>query len=276
MSIQLLVDPWRDYLKMTGRSKATADSYHSDVRIMFERTDPTAFEDDFAAACNRYVALRRDEGMAASSIRRVMSAIRSFYEYAKKQGRDLTEPFDDYRPPKAVKPMAHPLPGGNSGMDSVDAMLRNAWKPQHRALVALCGYAGLRVHEALAITPRSLAEHTDGWWLTVFGKGGVYREVPVSNPLLQVLLDQPEPPTPDTPYVEMSDRGARKAITTIGKRAQVGRPVASHDLRHTFATYVHNKTQDLRVTQELMGHSSSKTTEGYTQVDQRTMREAIT
>jgi len=64
-------------------------------------------------------------------------------------------------------------------------------------------------------------------------------------------------------------------ITLLGERAGLSRPIASHDLRATFGTAVFNKTGNLRTAQELLGHSSSATTEIYTGVDLKQMRDGV-
>ena len=64
----------------------------------------------------------------------------------------------------------------------------------------------------------------------------------------------------------MGDRSARALITRLGERAGLRRAIASHDLRATFATEVYNRTRDMRLVQELLGHSRLSTTQKYTQV----------
>jgi integrase/recombinase XerC len=256
------VDGFRDYLINHGRSRQTALAYSGDVR----RFTDWMIEDgstDFGDAANRYVTELRQE-QAAATVTRAMSAIRAFREYLMRRQVITTEPFVGYRAPKRQRATAHPLPGM---MDDVDAMVKGAWRPHHKILIGLCGYAGLRVSEARSITPRSLYQDNDErWWLAIYGKGGVYREVPVSDKLLELLVEYADADTPDTPYVPVQDRAARKAITEIGARVGIAREVSSHDLRHTFGTDVYSRTKDLRITQELLGHASSSTTEGYTGV----------
>lgn len=263
---------FRDWLIAKGRSEATARSYASDVRKFLNRVgrppSPLAFDDQ----CEEFINWERQGGAPSSTILRHMSTLRQYHKFLIYEGFDVPAPFTDYKGPKVQKLTAHPLPGM---MDDVHSMIKTAWRPHHKMLIGLCGYAGCRVSEARSITPRSLFQDSQGnWWVAIFGKGGAYREVPVMDDLLD-LLNEYTPEGPDTPYVPVSDRAARHAITTIGERAGVERPVASHDLRHTFGSWVYGKTKDLRVTQELLGHADSKTTQGYTGVEQEAKRAAV-
>ena len=268
-------DDFKEYLLRQGRSENTAIAYVSDVRKFqtwsnqeFVQADPN----DFRGTSEKFINFLRSTESSNASILRYMSALRHCYKFLISTGESVTEPFTEYKGPRAQRATAHPLPGM---MNDVHAMLKSAWRPQHRMLIGLCGYAGCRVTEARSITPRSIMTDAQGFhWLTIVGKGGAYREVPIMDELFE-LLDDNQPEGPDTPYVGISDRAARNAITVIGQRAGVARSVASHDLRHTFGSWIYGKTKDLRMTQELLGHADSKTTQGYTHVEQNAKREAM-
>jgi len=172
----------------------------------------------------------------------------------------------EYRLPKPPRPVPHPVA---EGVDGVLDMIVESKTPHHRALIALCGLGGLRVHEALAMT-RDDIDWNEGTML-VRGKGSKQRIVPMS-PLLQSFI-RPAAATPG-PLVPLSDRAARAFITRCARRAGMANPVASHDLRSTFLTAAYDKTKDLRAVQELAGHASSETTESYTRISMDAMRAA--
>jgi len=268
-------EEFQKYVLDRGRSHATAMNYASDLRKFQGWVSQeggggsNSFSDDVEAFINE---LRGNPEVSVASILRYMSSLRSYWQYASRTDPTITQPFVDYKGPRTHKLSSHPLPGM---MADVDAMIRSTYRPHHKILIALCGYAGCRVTEARSITPRSLfQDHQGNWWLGIHGKGGTYREVPVMDKLFDLLDDAP-PTDPDEPYVRINDRAARAAITNIGVRARISRPVASHDLRHTFGSWVYGQTKDLRVTQELLGHADSRTTQGYTHIDQERKRAAI-
>ena len=269
------IEPFHAELVATGRSTATARSYASDARKFCAWVDetppPSEGVDDYGHRATAFVQELRVGGAPASSVLRYMASLRAFYRYLEPL-TPVTPPFVGYRSPKPGRPVAHPLP--NLKVD-VDSMVLAAWRPHHKMLIGLCGYAGLRVSEARSMTPRSLIQDENGnHWLAVHGKGGTYREVPVTQELLAILRSVPVN-NPDQPDVPIADRTARKVISDIAKRAEISRDVSSHDLRHTFGSEIYNKTKDLRVTQELLGHQSSQTTEGYTGVDAEAKRQAV-
>jgi site-specific recombinase XerD len=178
----------------------------------------------------------------------------------------------DYSAPTPAQPTPHPLP---EGTDGVFKLLEVASSEKQRALVALCGLCGLRVAEALAVRP----SHFDVQEMTLLvrGKGDRSRVVPVSEaawnvlcaPVLRAQMEG------DRCLVQLKDRFARRTITELGMRARLARPISSHDLRATFATDTYHVEKDLVATQRLLGHASSKTTEGYTGVSMDAMRRMV-
>jgi site-specific recombinase XerD len=268
-------DEFYDYIVSQGRSEKTALAYASDMRKFLNWTGSTGIDlSTYDTQTKAFInELRQSPNASRSSVIRYMSSLRAYREFLASQGADVPVPFVGYKAPTPYRLGAHPLPGGTA---DVHAMVEAATKLEHKLLIALCGFAGLRVSEARTITPRSVIRDEQGYlWLSVLGKGDKYREVPVSDDLRVILVPAMSKREPDEPFVRLQDRGARKAITMIGIRAGISRTVSSHDLRHTFGSDIYNKTKDLRVTQELLGHASSSTTEGYTGISQEAMRKAV-
>lgn len=154
-------------------------------------------------------------------------------------------------------------------------MIAVARKPEHAALVALCGLCGCRVAEALAVRPSDFNLET--MMLLIRGKGDKQREVPVSNLAWRFLQNSVARAmiAGDIPVVGLKDRFARRVITSLGVKAELNRHVASHDLRATFATAVYDKTLDQRLVQELLGHSNGSTTEIYIAVSDHAKRNGV-
>jgi integrase/recombinase XerC len=150
---------------------------------------------------------------------------------------------------------------------------------EQQALIGLCGFAGLRVAEALGLTLPSIDLSLN--LITVRGKGDKTRIVPmssscwlhISQQYMAVLTKGTE--DGNLYLISYQDRFARKCITLCAERAGIQRHVSSHDLRATFATAVYDNTKDLRLVQELLGHSSPNTTQVYTGVTLVKMRDAV-
>ena len=179
--------------------------------------------------------------------------------------------LDDYDAPTAARSMPHPLP---EGMDGVRRLIVMAANDHQRCLVTLCGMVGCRVAEALEVRASdfNLQSHT----LTIHGKGDKQRIVPVSNTAWAYLTEGiVRSFATGTTLVDLQDRRARKVISILGVRAGLQRTISSHDLRATFGTHVYDKTKDIRLVQELLGHANSSTTEIYVGVTQSALREAV-
>lgn len=177
----------------------------------------------------------------------------------------------EYRPPKAAKGVAHPLP---EGVDGIAAMLEVAKRPEHEALVALCGIMGLRVGEALKVRPSHF--NLSRGQLRVMGKGDKQRDIFVADSawihLMPALVAAKET---DDLLVPLHDRSARRAWTRLAERAGIAHS-STHDGRMTVGTHMYYRSGgDLRAVQEHLGHSSSVTTENYTKVNETNLRHAV-
>lgn len=254
-------------LSARGRSDQTVKCYASDLRMMLtELETPEISMEEFEDTAMEWLQEHRRE-VAPKTTSRRLTSLRAFAKWAG-WGPLLTE----YSAPTPARGMPHPLP---EGIEGVKRLIAAARYDTHKALVALCGLCGLRVAEALAVKPSHFDHEANT--LTIRGKGDKTRVIPVSETAWEFLA---RPVTRafiegDRPVVGLKDRFARRVITELGERAGLQRHISSHDLRATFATAVYDKTLDLRTTQELLGHSSSQTTELYTGVTMDKMRGAV-
>jgi site-specific recombinase XerD len=261
-----LIEQFRSSLIARGRSDLTVKAYTSDLKSLLQYSGGPVTDETFD---NAAVALLNHERrfLAPKTVDRRHTALRTFARLMKWPCDQLT----DYHTPQPGRAMPHPIPEGVSG---VYAMIDQAQDARRKALIALCGLCGLRVAEALSITPKqvSIRDKT----ITVRGKGDKTRTVPVSDAALRLIVPAMGVAVLDgTSIVNYKDRFARQVIADCAAKAKLSRPVSSHDLRATFATAVYDKTKDIRVVQELLGHSSSQTTEGYTGVAADAMRRAV-
>lgn len=180
--------------------------------------------------------------------------------------------LDDYSAPFVPKGIPHPIP---EGIEGVYKLINTARQENRKALIALCGLCGCRIGEALAVTPEDF--DLDEMTLRIRGKGDKTRYVPISAGAWETLQ---RPVTRSFcngggSVVGLKDRFARRVITMLGQQAGLRREIRSHDLRATFGTAVYDKTKDIRVVQELLGHASVETTELYTGITEASKRNAV-
>lgn len=261
------IERFRSSLCAKGRSLDTVKAYTTDLKIFLLEMEETEIPlSEFESTAENWLTANRKR-IAPKTTGRRLTSLRAYARWA-----GMEQILRDYSIPTPAKGTPHPLPEGMEGVRRLIAATRNE---KQQALIALCGYCGLRVSEALSVRPDDLDLHE--MLLTIRGKGDKSRVVPVSSVCWSVIA---------VPYtraaceggrevVSLKDRFARRVITDLGRKAGLQRPIASHDLRATFATYIYDKTRDLRLVQELLGHSSSQTTEIYTLVGTKKMREAV-
>jgi Site-specific recombinase XerD len=261
MTIDTL-DKFRTTLEQEGKSERTVKAYVSDVETFLHWQSGQEEHWDTPS-----MFLIHDKNVGPATIGRRRSSLKAYYRIVHD-----TDPLMRYKAPPPPPGKAHPLP---NLMDDVRAML-DVSKRQARVAIALCGFAGLRIDEARTLRPNDINLMDDE--LTVLGKGGKTRYVPIAPELRVILTDHLAAWSInriDDPILTMTDRGVRSAITRAGEKAGISRPVSSHDLRMTFGTVVYDKTKDLRVTQELLGHADPRTTERYTGITEASKRNAV-
>lgn len=262
---------FQSWLYGKARSAHTTKGYCSDLQMFLRdlggETPTVDMEEEFEELGESWLTKNRRVLAPRTSARRLTS-LREFAKWA-----GYPELMQDYSAPDAGKGIPHPLPEGMAGVRRLLAATENE---RQKALIALLGMVGLRMHEALEVTAQNFSFQGADCWLTVRGKGDKTRTVPVSNEAFEYLA-QPIARVMGTnsPIVPLKDRFARRIITELGEKAKLMRRIASHDLRATFATAVYNKTKSQRLVQMLLGHASGQTTEIYIGVAMEEMKMGV-
>jgi integrase/recombinase XerD len=165
-----------------------------------------------------------------------------------------------------------------------DAMAADPIRVRDRAILELLYATGARVSEVVNLDIDDLVDPT---LIRLFGKGSKERIVPVGS-FAQKALDaylirvRPTLATlgKGTPAVFLNQRGGRlsrqsiwQIIASAGEQAQLANEISPHTLRHSFATHLLEGGADVRVVQELLGHSSVATTQIYTLITVDALRE---
>lgn len=223
-----------------------------------------------------WVADMHDRGLAASTIARRLSALRSFYRWRIERGEAGSNPAAEVANPKRTERLP-----GRLDVEDVSALLEAppADKPaglRDRAMLELLYGAGLRVAElvGLDLDDVMLTDRT----LRVQGKGGRERIVPFGTRAAEALRAYMDAITrlrmrsgEEALFLNLrggrlSDRSVRRAIDAAVRGAALQRGVHPHLLRHSFATHLLESGMDLRAIQELLGHARLSTTQRYTRL----------
>jgi integrase/recombinase XerD len=281
------LESFRDFLALeSGHSANTVESYLRDLRRLGEFAVSRGVRDPSRLTrplLREFVFLLKDLGLSSASIRRGISAIRTYYGFLVGEGRVADDPSDRLESPRRGRVLPETL-----SVTEVEALLASpkveqplAWRD--RALLELAYGAGLRVSElcGLGLTDLLLTENL----VRVFGKGGKERLVPLGRSVIGAVSVYLHTMRPELDKGKSRGRvllnargqplsrvGAWGIVKRATERAGITKRVTPHTLRHSFATHLLEGGADLRAVQEMLGHADLSTTQIYTHVDREYLR----
>ncbi len=264
---------------LTGLAPNTVVAYRTDLEgfvAWAERgglTEPAAVD---RMCLRRYLAHLATRRYAKRSVARKAAALRRYFAWCRRTGRTAGDPAERLSAPAGEGRLPRVLSAAEAADLLETAPARAADDPpavraRDAAVLELLYGSGLRVGELCALDVSSV--DTGRRLVTVWGKGGKQRQVPVSEPAAEAigrwLRDgRPKLAPLDDPALFVNRRGRRLTPRDVrrilDRRSSV--PVHPHALRHSFATHLLDNGADLRIVQELLGHASLQTTQVYTHV----------
>ena len=226
-----------------------------------------------------FLARRRREGLAAPSLARTLSGVRSLIRFLEKRGEATSAAIAAVGAPKSPRRLPRPLGVADALSVVSDAgdLADEPWvAARDSAVMALLYGAGLRISEALSLTAAEAPPEAGGA-MRITGKGGKTRLVPVlpavGRAVATYIRLAPFRLGPDEALfrgVKGGPLSPRVVQLTLQRlRGALGLPETAtpHALRHSFATHLLGSGGDLRTIQELLGHANLSTTQVYTSVD---------
>ncbi len=281
------LESFRDFLALeSGLSANTVEAYLRDLRRLGEFATSRGVRDPARLTrplLRDFVYLLKDLGLSAASIRRAVSAVRTYYGFLVGEGRVPDNPSDRLESPQRGRVLPETL-----SVREVEVLLGSprveeplAWRD--RALLELGYGAGLRVSElcSLSLSDLLLSENL----VRVFGKGGKQRLVPIGRSVIGAVSVYLHTMRPELDRGKSRGRvflnargqplsrvGAWGVVKRATERAGITKRVTPHTLRHSFATHLLEGGADLRAVQEMLGHADLSTTQIYTHVDREYLR----
>ena len=263
---------------LSGRSAATRKAYVGDVRAFAEwmsRSDVAGPGGVDRLHLRRYLASLGTRKLARATVARKAAALRCYFSWLVRQGRLGTDPARSLRAAAGGGRLPRVLSPGEVGA-LLDVAAPTALDRRDLAVLELLYAAGLRVSELCGLDRGDidLEQRT----VTVLGKGSKQRRVPIHDTAagaLRAWLEDGRDDLPGPPEAAFVNRrgnrlGQRDVRRILDRRA--ASPTHPHALRHTYATHLLDGGADLRVVQELLGHSSLATTQIYTHVSKERLR----
>ena len=276
-----------------GLSVNTVSAYRRDLSayldflILRGITSPAAIGSDDVSAFSQRLRTRSEAPLTASSTARMLSSVRGFHRYLLDEEQVPADVAVATKPPKlpsrlpkaiSIEQMAQVLDAARG--DTPQAL-------RDTALLELLYATGARISEAVDLNVDDVIE---GDVVRLFGKGGKQRIVPLGSyarEAIDAYLVRARPVFSvrgtSTPALFLGSRGQRVSrqnawliLRAVAERADLGIDISPHTFRHSFATHLLAGGADVRVVQELLGHSSVATTQIYTLVTADTLRDMYT
>lgn len=253
-----------NYLQRTRYSENTIKTYSECINVFLRFCSGKALEllsnKDLASFNNHYILAKQ---LSASYQNQVLNAVKLFCKV--QLGTQLDPEL--VKRPRGSKPLPNVL-----SKEEVKAILEAPRNSKHRMMLSLIYACGLRRSELLHLLPTDI--HSKRNLIIIRqSKGKKDRIVPISDHLISLLREYYKCYRPQhylfeghkvgTPY---SAKSLQNVLKQSLQRAKITKPVTLHWLRHSYATHLLEGGTDVRYIQELLGHSSSKTTEIYTHV----------
>jgi integrase/recombinase XerD len=294
MNLGGAVDAYLRYVSIErGLSANTAAAYRRDLAAYTGWLARQGVDDTSGVVVAHITGFARELGsrepvpLAASSIARMLSTVRGLHRFLAEEDPTAADPAHDVKPPK----LASRLPKAIT-VEQVTALLaatngEDVVALRNKAILELLYATGARVSEAVDLNVDDVFEREI---VRLTGKGSKQRIVPLGSYARDALdryLVRARPVFSArggaTPALFLGVRGQRVSrqnawliIRQAAERANLGVPVSPHTLRHSFATHLLEGGADVRVVQELLGHSSVATTQIYTLVTADTLRDMYT
>jgi len=281
------VERFDDFLALEqGASVETSKAYKLDIArfVTYVSVKGAKSPVDIGARTLReYVFHLKDLGLSPASIRRNVSAVRTYFRFLVGEGHVVRDPSERLETPRKWRTLPDVL-----GVDEIEKLLTapsldEPFAFRDRAMLELAYGAGLRVSEWISLGVRDvmLQDHL----VRVFGKGAKERLVPIGRRAIGAIAIYLRELRPKLEKGEgkgvlflnargqpMSRMGAWKILRKYVDQVGITKPVTPHTLRHSFATHLLEGGADLRAVQEMLGHVDISTTQIYTHVDREYLR----
>ena len=271
-----------------GLSANTRQAYERDLRLFcktlgFKNGD--ALVNVSREQITGYMTQLKEKGLAAATIARKLAAIKAFYRFMTAEG------YMDANPAEVVE-------AGTKGIKlprvlSEDEVVRLLSQPdittaegfRDRTMLEVLYATGMRVSELINLTLERVDLNMK--YIIAFGKGSKERIVPLGSVAAEFLQQYLEKVRPKLTHVdrntnivflafgghELTRQRFWQIIRAYGRKANINKALTPHILRHSFATHLLDNGADLRSVQELLGHSDISTTQIYTHLTNKRLRD---
>ena len=284
----MLIEDINDYIEFLKLermlSENTVQSYQNDLFSFYDflsQKDITEASEVQKRNFSEYSAYLSEQNIKPSSIVRKNASIKGFFKYLRAKKRIKENPSLSIQTPKVPKKLPKVISN-----NEIETILKTKMTNLEKAIFELLYSSGLRVSELINLEMKNL--NLKNSLLKVLGKGSKERMVPIGSKAKNALkiyleerdlmLKMADFKNPDTEKIFLNNKGkgiSRQFVYNFIRREGeiIQKHISPHTIRHSFATELLENGADLRVVQELLGHSSIATTQLYTHLSKKYIRE---
>lgn len=286
--MQTQINNYSHYLAVEkGLSKNTLESYRRDLNtfISFMKKQQISKPEEVdREALTLFLAELKKNGRATATISRCVASIRSFFTYLLQEGLIENNPALELESPRIEKKLPRVLT-----TSEIDKLLNQPVPGEHnglrdKAMLELLYASGIRVSELVSLNISDFDPQVG--FLRCSGKGMKERIVPIGSVAINYVNEYVGKSRPrllktngeSALFVNqlgnrMTRQGFWKILKKYARKSKIQGEITPHTLRHSFATHLLENGADLRSVQEMLGHSDISTTQIYTQITRRKIRE---
>ena len=277
MDMQLLSE-YLEYLDVEkGLSENTTSAYRRDLNDFIENCQASVFEIQ-RNQITSYIRNLHEKNYSPSSIMRKIAALRGFFKWLCVNGYCNTDPTLTLELPKAPKKLPKVMT-----VNEIETILNRNLSKSEKVIIELLYGCGLRVSELVNLNINDY--DLSGKYIQCFGKGSKERIIPLGSKAVSAIKNY----LPERDFLlqkfrldtkrllihkhgrEMTRQDVYNFIYEQGKK--IHKAISPHTLRHSFATHLLENGADLRVVQQLLGHSNVSTTQLYTHISKKRLKE---
>jgi len=274
-----VISQYLEYLELEkGLAVNTIDAYRRDLYGFVQILNDDNINKITRTEINGYVRNLREKKLAPTSIIRKIASLRNFFKWTVSMDIIKNNPASTLEQPKVPQRLPKVI-----SLKEVEEILHSNLNPLEHVIIELLYSCGLRVSELVNLKLNDI--DTISKYVRCFGKGSKERIIPIGEQGIKILkeyLPQRELVLKQhnltTKRLLLNNEGRyinrQDIYTLIHNRGKlIHKNISPHTLRHSFATHLLENGADLRVVQELLGHSDVSTTQLYTHISKKRLKE---
>ena len=274
-----ILSSYLEYLELEkGLSLNSVDAYRRDLMGFIEGITVEEISQINRRDVSLYIRRLKENNYAQTSVIRKIASLRGFFKWAYATGFTTVNPALAIEQPKLAKKLPRVL-----NISEIEKLLNEKLSLTERLIMELLYSCGFRVSELVNLKLNDI--ELSAKYIRCFGKGSKERIVPIGNTAKQIIEEYL--PVRELILIKNNIQSKRLIILKNGREItrqdvykfirqqgeKINKHISPHTLRHTFATHLIENGADLRIVQELLGHSDVATTQLYTHISKKRLKE---